>query len=339
MFRRQNRCLAPGVDTAPSVSSDTGSTAWAAVFASAPCRQTCRLASRAVAVVLIVAASVTPGLAQEGKATAEPLAIWPGLAPGETSMDEGRPRAPRPGENPPATRIEAIRRPTLDVYLPDTPTGAAVLILPGGGYSYVVVDKEGSEVAHWLNGQGIAAFVLRYRTRELAGPGEPHWRRPLQDAQRAMRLIRSRSEEWSLDSTRIGVIGFSAGGQTATLLHTMHGGEQYEPLDEIDQLEYRPNFAMLIYPWRILDEDLGGRIDVSEQTPPTFLVHTHDDHATSLGSAMLYVKLKRAGASAELHVFESGGHGYGTRTVEGANVHEWTRLADAWLSRRGQSSR
>ena len=141
------------------------------------------------------------------------LSVWPDLAPGETSRETGTLLPAKSGETKPIDRVSDVRRPTLDVYpAKNNRSGTAVIILPGGGFTYVVPNLEGSEAAEWLNDIGITAFVLRYRTKESAEPGEPLWQRPLQDTQRAMRLIRHESQRWQLQIDRIGILAFSAGG-------------------------------------------------------------------------------------------------------------------------------
>ncbi|MCA9212822.1 MAG: alpha/beta hydrolase [Planctomycetales bacterium] len=265
------------------------------------------------------------------------IPIWPDLAPGETSRETGTLQPFRANESPPVSRVTNIRLPTMDVFLPNNPNGTAVLILPGGGFGKVVPDKEGSEAAPWLNRIGIATFVLRYRTNETTPADEPPWRRPLQDAQRALRVIHSRAADWKLDENRIGVIGFSAGGHVASILH----GDcepAYEAVDSVDQHSCRPDFSLLVYPWRVLDpktQKLWPYIQFSKSTKPAFIVHTHDDASTSIGSVEIYSQLKRLGISAELHIYENGGHGYGMRSVEGSNISDWQAAANNWLIRRG----
>ncbi len=276
----------------------------------------------------------------ERSSTAKTLmgeSVWAGHAPRETSDATGEEQPPRPSEQPPVSRVTKIRRPTLDVFLPRNPSGVGMLILPGGGFGKVVPNKEGSEAAPWLNAHGIAVFVLRYRTNEVTPKDEPAWRRPLQDAQRALRLIRSREEQWSVDPRKIGVLGFSAGGQVASILTTRHGRADYEPMDSLDKLSCAPDFSLLIYPWRVLDAKgkLLADIQVGKETPPTFLVHTHDDASSALGSVQIYADLKRHGVDGELHVFRNGGHGYGMRAVEGSAIGEWPTHATAWLRSRG----
>lgn len=264
--------------------------------------------------------------------------VWPDLAPGETSRDTGTEQPRPPGENPPITRLIRVRRPTMEVFLPASPNGTAVVILPGGGFAKVVPDLEGSEAAPFLNRLGIAVFVVRYRTNETLPAGEPAWRRPLQDGQRALRLVRSRAAEWKIHPERVGVLGFSAGGQVGSILHAADGAAAYDPLDDIDRLSCRPDFSLLIYPWRIYDDKTSAlmpEIRIHDQTPPAFLVHTHDDASTSLGAVMLYAGLKKHNVPAELHVYENGGHGYGTRARPNSNIGTWPDRATDWLVRRG----
>jgi acetyl esterase/lipase len=214
--------------------------------------------------------------------------------------------------------------------------GAAVLILPGGGFSRVVPDLEGSEAAQWLGQLGVTSFVLNYRTRLDDAGDEPAWRRPLQDSERAMRWIRANASKWNLDQNRIGLLAFSAGGQVGAMLITAEQAA-YDPIDEVDKQSFRPDFAMLVYPWRIYDaatDALLSEIKVTEKTPSSFIVHTHDDASTSLGSVLLYAALKRHNVPAELHVYENGGHGYGTRNRPDSNIGSWPDRATDWLARK-----
>ncbi len=283
-------------------------------------------------IVLCIAASDSN--AQQNDA----IFVWPDLAPGESDRSTGTMLPMRPADNPPITRVEKIRRPPMKVFLPTAkPNGAAVLILPGGGFGRVVPDLEGSEAAAWLGKLGVTSFVLNYRTNEQNGEGEPGWHRPLQDAQRAMRWIRAHASKWNLDPNRVGLLAFSAGGQVGAMLITAGDQAAYEKLDEVDSQSFRPDFAMLVYPWNIYDsvnDALLKEIKVSAETPPTFLVHTHDDHSTSLGAVLFYAGLKRNNVPAELHVYENGGHGYGTRDRPNSNIGSWTDRATDWLARR-----
>lgn len=267
----------------------------------------------------------------------EPLLVdlWDDPAPGETTRSRGEVLPFRSEEVPPVTRITGITQPTLSVHLaPDAAVPArAVLILPGGAFRRVVVDKEGSEIAKWLNGLGISAFVLRYRTTEDGR--QDAWLRPLQDAQRAMSLIRTRAKIWNVDPERIGVAGFSAGGQAAARLLCDGGRRAYPAGDSVDEQPSSPNFGILVYPWNLWNsetETLIPELEIHSKLPPIFLVHTHDDSASSLSSALFYAALRKHKVPAELHIFATGGHGYGLRRVQASNVSSWPEFAEHWLS-------
>ncbi|QDT34736.1 alpha/beta hydrolase [Thalassoglobus polymorphus] len=265
--------------------------------------------------------------------------LWPDAAAGASTSEIGRILPARENEDPPAIRITDIEYPFIKRFDPDSSqkNGTSVLILPGGGYSYDVVGKEGAEVAEWFNSMGVTAFVLYYRspTRKL----KQDWLMPVQDAQRAVRWIRSHAKEWGLDPQRVGSIGFSAGGNAVAIASTkMDVESRFEKRDEIDKASARPDFIMLIYPWKLLNADESGlraEVVVDKQTSPTFLIHAHNDGVTSLSSVEYYKAMKQLGLPAELHIFESGGHGYGLRKVEGANVHTWPEKAEAWMRGRG----
>ena len=262
----------------------------------------------------------------------ETLPVWPDLAPDEESRATGETLPFRANERPPVSRVIKIRLPTIDVFPAEEPNGVGVLILPGGGFGKVVPDMEGSEAAVILNRMGISAFVLRYRTKKDVG--DPGWKRPLQDAQRAMSWLRSNGSKWQLQEDKIGLFGFSAGGQVAARLLTDAGELAYDQLDAVDRVSHRPDFAILIYPWNMYDEKtdrLVPEIKVTEDVPPSFIVHTHDDGSTSLGSVHFYTALKKAGVDAELHVYRNGGHGYGTRPRPRSNIGSWPDRMVEWL--------
>ncbi|QDT04931.1 Acetylxylan esterase precursor [Rubripirellula lacrimiformis] len=279
---------------------------------------------------------------------ADSVPVWPGLAPreisGEASDSVGVPRLPSSGIDDGVTRLHNVRRPTVDVFLADKPNGTAVVVLPGGGFMKVVPDKEGSEVAPLLNRLGISVFVLRYRTNEVTPKDEPAWLRPLQDAQRTIRMIRSRAQQYQVDPDRVGQLSFSAGGQVGAVWMTASGNAAYPSIDIIDEQDCRPDFSMLIYPWNLVRKgsDQGeslGRLIVpiqpNKDCRPTFIVHTHDDNSTSIGSVLLYAGLKRHGVPAELHVYQNGGHGYGARQVPNSDIGTWPERATDWLRLRG----
>lgn len=272
-------------------------------------------------------AAAIPGVAQEK------IDVWPGLAPGETDRRPGDVLPFRPDEVPPVTRVVRITQPTVTVHPAAIPTGAAVVILPGGGFSKVVPDKEGTEAADWLNQLGITAFVLSYRTTEPNEP-IPGWKKPLQDAQRTLSLVRSKAGHWNVDPDRIGLLGFSAGGQVAARLLCGDSDRNWPRIDDGDDVSFRPDFALLIYPWNLWDAEKDALVDgivVPADCPPTYIVHTSDDRSSSLGAVMFYAGLKRHNIPAEMHVYGNGGHGYGLRPVPGSQIATWPEHAAHWL--------
>lgn len=266
----------------------------------------------------------------------EPLDIWPEFAPGEATRQLGEKLPARAGEMPPITRVANVTRPTMTVHLAGEGTGTGVVILPGGGFARVVPDLEGTEAANWLNRHGVSAFVLSYRT--TADSQSPGWVKPLQDAQRALALVRSRADQWGIRKDRLGLVGFSAGGQVAARLLTGGDNRTYDRLDEVDDGSHRPDFAILVYPWNMYDvktDALIAGVEVPKNCPPTFLVHTDDDRSSSLGAVLFYTGLKKHGIPAELHVYGNGGHGYGLRTVPKSQISSWPDHAAHWLGARG----
>jgi acetyl esterase/lipase len=225
------------------------------------------------------------------------------------------------------TRITNISHPTLELYPAKGVEGKAapaVIVCPGGGYRYVVVDKEGSAIAKWLNAAGLTAFVLKYRTpdnREGA----------LQDVQRAIRVVRARAAEFSIDPAKIGLIGFSAGGHVSARASTCFDEPAYPAIDAIDGQSARPDFAMLIYP-AYLDDGKGGvspDLKLSATIPPTLLVHTDDDQSYVTGSRVYAAALTEAKVEHRLLLYPTGGHGYGLNCNGYAKV--WPEQAREWL--------
>ncbi|MCS6852805.1 MAG: alpha/beta hydrolase [Gemmataceae bacterium] len=268
------------------------------------------------------------------------LDVWPGKAPGETgAVGEETVTPPRPGE-PPVVRITNVSRPTLHVFrpAPDSNTGVAVVIAPGGGYNILAWDKEGEEVARWLNGLGVTGVVLKYRVPRR--PGQPKDQppiQPLQDAQRAISLVRSKASDWGIDPKRIGILGFSAGGHLAAAASTRFEQRSYDRLDEVDQVSCRPDFTVLVYPAYLVgreDDRLVADLPVTKATPPAFLVHAGDDRVRAENSVAYYLALKKAGVPAELHVYSSGGHGFGLRPSP-QPCSSWPQRCADWLRARG----
>lgn len=265
--------------------------------------------------------------------------LWPGAVPGEKAEpgpDKVDP--PRPGESSPTTRISYVGRPSLEVHRAADPNGAAVIIAPGGGYNALAFDKEGTEVADWLNSIGVTGIVLKYRVprRERDTPNEPP-PGPLQDAQRALSIVRSRAAEWGIDPARIGLLGFSAGGSLAARAATGFGQRTYPEVDDADRASCRPDFVVLVYPAYLTTPDglaLRPELPVTSEAPPMFLAHANDDRVSPENSAELYLALKRAGVPAELHIYESGGHGFGLRPNDRPSS-TWPARCEQWMRSRG----
>lgn len=244
-----------------------------------------------------------------------------------------------------------VTRPTLSVFRPQRPDGSAILIIPGGGYSWVVIDKEGFEGARWFSRQGATVYVLRHRLPHQGWSAGPDT--PLQDAQRAIRLIRSRAEADGVDPKRVMVMGFSAGGHVAGSLATRFATSVYAPRDAADQLSARPDAAVLMYPVvtmkqgpahpgsrRNLLGDAPSEAAVAKysletsppaNTPPTFILHAADDPSVPVENALLlFSALKSANVPAALHIFETGGHGFGLRGLDGDPRRLWPDMVMDW---------
>jgi len=268
--------------------------------------------------------------------TPKVLFLWPSGAPGEDGRaDQERQEPPRKGDS--TIRVTEVSRPSITVYPADPAkaNGTGVLICPGGGYRILAFNKEGTEVAEWLNKLGVTAFVLKYRVP--AREGMERHQAPIQDAQRALRLIRQRAGEWKLDANRIGVLGFSAGGHLAALLSTNSIPASYEPSDQVDQLSSQPNFSLLIYPAYLAtkNDELAPPVTVDPKTTPrAFLVQTQDDGVRVESSVAYYLALKRAKIPVEMHLYPRGGHGYGLRPSENT-VSSWPSRAEDWLKSNG----
>lgn len=265
----------------------------------------------------------------------EALLLWPEGAPG-------------------ALGNEAVDKPKITLYRADPArsSGAAVVVCPGGGYGVLAADHEGKQVAEWLNSLGVSAFVLQYRL----GP-RYHHPAPLQDAQRAIRIVRSRAGSWGVDPSRIGILGFSAGGHLASTAATHFDAGQPGSADPVERVSSRPDFAVLAYPVvSLLDpvahvgsrqhllgdnpdpklvELLSNEKQVTAQTPPTFLFHTADDPGVPVeNSLQFFAALRKAGVPAEMHVFAHGRHGVGLAADDPA-LSQWPKLCALWMKGRG----
>jgi acetyl esterase/lipase len=253
--------------------------------------------------------------------------LWPDNVPGEKK--EKQQPVIAESKNDGVLRIAEITDPAFEVFpaSPASANGTAVIICPGGGYNILAYDKEGTEIAAWLNSLGISAFVLQYRVPQKKDGA-------LQDIQRAMRLVRQNAGKWNIDPEMIGVMGFSAGGSLSARSATLYNSKTYQPVDKADSISCRPSFALLIYP-AYLDQGpdftLTPELKLSKELPPMFIFQTSDDtHANS--SVVMTAALRKLKIPVELHLMPEGGHGYGLR--KGINAAEtWPVLAEKWFSR------
>jgi acetyl esterase/lipase len=255
------------------------------------------------------------------------LDVWPGEVPGEKGKIGPEKLTGEKGSR----QLTDVSRPTLTVYRPakDKDTGVAIVIAPGGGYRILAIDHEGDDVATWLNTLGITGVVLKYRVPRR--PDNPN--AALQDAQRAISVVRSKAKDWNLQPDHIGMLGFSAGGHLTAHTETNFDKRSYEAIDAVDKESCRPDFAVVIYPGGVVGQDkstLRPEIRVSKEAPPTFLAQSNDDQVGPENSAVLYLALKKAGVPAELHIFAKGGHGYGMRARNNPDF-DWTRRCEDWL--------
>lgn len=276
--------------------------------------------------------------------------LWPGEPPGEN-----RKLGPEQDLTKDSDKLIAGRRiiklgnvstPQAHVYLPpvNRRTGASVVICPGGGFSILAWDLEGTEVAQWLNTLGVAGIVLKYRVP--TGNQDPRWLAPVQDAQRTVSLVRHHAKEWKLDSDKVGILGFSAGGVTA-FKTSLASKRHYDAVDPADEASFRPDRTILIYSAGLPEtaEPTSAKTDadgatpseqddnVTPESPPMFIVHAFDDFVPVKGTAHLLLALKRAGVASELHIYDAGGHGYGLRKRSDLPVTHWTAPCEAWLRR------
>ena len=272
--------------------------------------------------------------------TAEPTSVihvWSGKVPGEVKdLGPEVTQPPKPGEEPPTMRVTNISSPTMSVFLPpaEKRNGTSVVICPGGGYRILAWDKEGTEVAAWLNSLGVSAFVLKYRTP--TADRQPSWLAPAQDAQRAVSVVRHRASEWNLAEDRIGLLGFSAGGSTAAQAALKSHARLYEVTDDADRTSCRPDFVALIYPAYLVDDkgQLKPDLIVTKETPPMFLAHAFNDGISCENSVQLFLALKKAAVPADLHIYSAGGHGFGLRPSD-QPASTWPQRCEDWMKQRG----
>ncbi|GGA39062.1 xylanase [Dyella nitratireducens] len=241
----------------------------------------------------------------------------------------------------PATAVSNVSQPTMTVYAPKGKnTGVAVVVFPGGGFQILAIDLEGTEACDWLTSQGITCVLLKYRV-----PSVPyHWQcdcrpdnfalsvQPLEDAQRAIRLVRFHAAQWGIDPHKIGVLGFSAGGYLVAEVSTNFKRRLYTPVDAADKESSRPDFAVPVYPGHLAaPHGLNSNVPVTHETPPTFLVQAEDDYVDGVDQSLVYyAALKKAGVPVEMHLYAHGGHAFGLRPTQ-LPITEWPKLVEVWL--------
>ncbi len=272
------------------------------------------------------------------------IPIWPGVAPDlkpapgpETATVSKKLLAGKP-----ATAVTNVTRPTMTVYAPTgESTGAAVVVIPGGGFQMLAMDLEGTEACDWLTSRGITCVLLKYRVPSLPYVWQCNCRPhdfelsvpSLQDVQRTMRLVRFHAAQWHVDPHKVGVLGFSAGGFLVAEISTNFDRHLYAPVDAADKGSARPDFAMPIYPGHLATDDdkFNADVPVSSKTPPTFLVQAEDDYVDGVNQSLAYyTALAKAKVPAEMHLYSHGGHAFGLRPTK-FPITGWPALAEAWL--------
>jgi len=301
----------------------------------------------ALPLVLFIMLSAAACLFAEAPSAApqkpDPIPLWPGSAPADTGDIGEEKDTTKPGQDGPKenyiTRLGNVTKPTITVFRPpaDKDIGAAVVVCPGGGYSILAMDLEGTEVCQWLNSVGVTGVLLKYRVPARKGL-EKHTA-ALQDAQRAIGLVRDRAKEWKIDPKRIGVLGFSAGGHLAAAVSNNYAERTYPTIDDADKQSCRPDFTVLIYPAYLTAKDdstkLAPELKVTPQTPPAFIVMTEDDPIHVENVYAYALALKNAKVKAEVHTYPTGGHGYGLRPSANPVSTAWPRLAAEWMKAQG----
>ena len=274
------------------------------------------------------------------------IALWPGAAPDAKPMP-GPEKVWEGDENVPGTSrksvgVTNVSAPTMTVYAPrGTNTGAAVVVFPGGGFEMLAIDLEGTEICDWLTSSGITCVLLKYRVPSAPYDWHCHCRpdnlvtprQSLDDAQRAIGLLRHRASEWHVDPHKIGVIGFSAGGYLVAEVSTRFAHRLYAPVDDADKESARPDFAIALYPGHLVTRKggLNPNVPVSRDTPPTFLLQAENDDVDDVEESLVYyAALKKAGVPVEMHLYAQGGHAFGLRRPNLA-IGAWPHLVETWL--------
>lgn len=271
------------------------------------------------------------------------IPIWPGKAPearpytGPEKILDAGPKHLVAGKN--WYFADNVSKPTITVYPPkEKNTGAAVVVFPGGGYQILAMDLEGSEICQWLNSKGITGVLLKYR---VPGAGKfpksghyPDSKEALQDAQRALSMVRANATKWNIDPSKIGVIGFSAGGHLVAATSTHFPKRVYKPVDATDKVSCRPDFAIAVYPGHLAfgkNAYLNPDIVATKQTPPTFILQAQDDPVDRVEHSLVYyAALRKAKVPVEMHLYAEGGHAFGLRRTK-FPITNWTELVGKWL--------
>jgi len=296
---------------------------------------------------LVIALSIIQASSWKPAVGHTQISIWPGAIPDvwPDSENESVHTAPNLVAGKPWTYVWHVSTPTLTVYAPrGKNTGAAVVVFPGGGYQILAIDLEGTEVCDWLTPKGITCVLLKYRVPH-SGPSFQRdcncWINPkpalaLEDAQRALGLVRLHAAEWHIDPHRIGVLGFSAGGHLVAAISNAYQQRLYSPVDAADQQSCRPDFAVALYPGHLWMREEGQYgfnpdIHVTRATPPTFLLQAETDSVDNVNQSLVYyIALKDAGVPTEMHLYTGGGHAFGLRRTKDP-ITEWPQLVEKWL--------
>lgn len=268
---------------------------------------------------------------------AEPVVVklWPNGGPEPAGVDIGAERTIPPKNDQDVLRVTDVTDPTISVYRPEKPNGTAVVVAPGGGYGILAIEHEGTQVCEWLNSLGVTGVLLKYRVPDRKGTKQGEI--PLQDAQRAMGIVRHRAAEWGIRPDRIGILGFSAGGHLCVMT-TLHANERtYQRDPALEAEDATPNFSIPVYPAYLTEKDgftLKPEFIPGEKAPPVCFIHAHDDRITPAGSALMYLEYKKKNLPAELHIYVKGGHGYGMKKT-GQPVSGWPARVGEWMKSSG----
>jgi acetyl esterase/lipase len=270
------------------------------------------------------------------------IELWPGTAPGDQGGlgEEHDTTKPTDGQiaGKPVVRLGNVSKPTLTLYrpAPGKDTGAAVMVCPGGGYSILAMDLEGTEICEWLNSLGVTGALLKYRVPKR--PGLEKHAAALQDAQRAIGVLRHQCKNYGLDPKRIGALGFSAGGHLAAVLSNTYDRRTYAAIDDADAVNCRPDFTVLIYPAYLTvkeeNDKIAPELNITSNTPPTFIAMAEDDPVRVETGLFYAAALRKFKVPFELHIYPTGGHGYGLRPTREL-VTTWPQRAADWMRSQG----